>query len=319
MDASASLKVLITGASGQLGSMLVGRFAQHFYTVAAYRRCIPVPARWDTCFADLSRPEEVRHTVRAVRPDIIVNAAAYTAVDHAEMEPAITMAVNGIAPGVLAQEAAKARALLIHFSTDYVFDGSGVQPWSEEDSPSPLNVYGQSKLEGENAIRNAACPHVIIRTSWLYGHSGANCVTKLLEQCQANHAIKMVDDQFGAPTSARFLAELVFLIAVRWSTFGAMPTNFAQTLHATCSGETSRYLFALEVLRQCRAFGRAASSTTVVPIKTREASGVARRPLNSRLAINRLRSMNVVRIPDWRTELRANFPLICKHFNMCAR
>ena len=202
---------------------------------------------------DLRDSTAIRRTVREARPDIIVNAAAYTAVDNAESEPDIAMQVNAIAPGILAEEAKRLGALLVHYSTDYVFDGSKKSPYKEEDAPNPLSVYGRTKLDGEQAIAASKCRHLIFRTSWVYSSRGRNFLLTILKAAREKPELRVVDDQFGAPTSS---------VAIADATARVLQVTGPQGLyHMTAGGRTSWFGFAQAILRN------AAISTPVLPIR----------------------------------------------------
>jgi dTDP-4-dehydrorhamnose reductase len=225
--------------------------------------------------------------VREVKPDLIVNAAAYTAVDKAEEEPALAMQINGIGPGLLAEEAKRCGALLLHYSTDYVFDGSKTTPYREDDRPRPLGVYGRSKLEGETRIRASACRHLIVRTAWVYGNGG-NFVRAILGQAAKGAALRVVKDQLGAPTWARDIAG---------TTVRLLQAGGEGTFHVSAAGLGSWYEVALEVIRLTQ------RNVDVRPITTAEYGARAPRPAYSVLDNAKLRSAGVMPIGDWRARL----------------
>ena len=223
-------RILLTGKNGQVGWELQRTLAPLGEVVVLDRRQL-----------DLSDPDQIRERVREISPDLIVNAAAYTAVDRAEAEPEPAMAVNGTAPGLLAEEAKRIGAAIIHYSTDYVFDGAKTTPYTEEDAPNPLNVYGRTKLAGEQAVQAAGVPHLILRTSWVYGMRGKNFLLTILRLAREREELKIVDDQIGAPTWSRTIAEATAQIL----TSGAWPVSGASGIyHLTASGSTSWYGFA---------------------------------------------------------------------------
>ena len=238
---------------------------------------------------DLCDSNAMRSIIRKTSPDIIVNAAAYTAVDNAESEPDVAMQVNAIAPGVLAAEAKLLGALLVHYSTDYVFDGSKKSPYKEEDAPNPLSVYGRSKLKGEQAIAASKCRHLIFRTSWVYGPRGRNFLLTILKAAREKPRLQVVDDQFGAPTSSLAIAE---------ATARALQVRAAPSLyHMTAGGRTSWFGFAQAILRN------AAISTPVVPIRSDQYPAKATRPRNSVLDNSRLKETFGVSLADWESQL----------------
>ena len=236
-------------------------------------------------------------TVRAVRPDVIVNAAAHTAVDKAESEPALAHRINAEAPGVLAEEAARLGAWFVHYSTDYVFDGSGERPWTEADAPAPLNVYGRTKLAGEQAVRAAGPKHLIFRTSWVYAARGGNFAKTMLRLAQERDRLTVIDDQFGAPTGAELLADVTAhaLIAVQ------RDASLAGLYHLTAAGVTSWHGYARFVTDTARALQpeKAWKTQSVEPVPTSAFPTPARRPLNSRLDCRRVQSAFGLRLPSW--------------------
>lgn len=281
--------VLILGAGGQVGTELQRSFAGTGEVKACGR---------DT--ADLSKPEELRRLIAELRPAIILNAAAYTAVDRAESEPELAMAINGYAPRVLAEEAAKLDALLVHYSTDYVFDGSKKSPWVEDDPTNPLNVYGRTKLAGEEAIREVGGKHLIFRTSWVYGPHGHNFLRTMLRLSDERDLLKIVDDQAGAPTSSAVIADATRAIVDK---VGAMESAFGR-YHMTCAGETTWCGFAKEIFAQYQSRSDA-SVPQVFPIPSSEYPTPAVRPANSVLSNEKLQYTFGVSLPDWRAALTA--------------
>lgn len=246
---------------------------------------------------DLTRPDDLANTIRTLRPDVIVNAAAYTAVDRAESEPELARLINATAPGVLAREAAALGATLIHYSTDYVFNGSGTQPWREDDPTGPLNVYGQTKLEGEDLIRASGCRHLILRTSWVYAARGANFAKTILRLAAERDELRVIADQFGAPTCADLIAD-VTAHALR-----AVLANPALggTYHLAAAGETSWFTYARFVIERARAAGQTikVAPEAITPIPTSAYPTPAMRPLNSRLNGSRLEQAFDLAMPSW--------------------
>ena len=235
-------------------------------------------------------------TVRRVAPDVIVNAAAYTAVDKAESEPELAHTINALAPGVLADEAQKLGAWLVHYSTDYVFDGSGNQPWRESDSTAPLSVYGKTKLEGELAVARCS-QHLIFRTSWVYAARGANFARTMLRLAAEREQLKVINDQIGAPTGAELLAD-VTAHAIR-ETQGE--PGLAGLYHLVAAGETTWYDYACFVIEHARRTGKPVRVTAdaIEAIPTSTYPTPARRPLNSRLDTGKLQSAFGLRLPGW--------------------
>ncbi len=246
---------------------------------------------------DFSQPERLAETVAAVRPDIIVNAAAHTAVDKAESEPDLAHAINATAPAVLARCAAETGAWLVHYSTDYVFDGSGDQPRDEDAPTGPLSVYGQTKLEGEDAIRASGCKHLILRTSWVYAARGGNFAKTMLRLAAEREKLTVIDDQIGAPTGADLLADLT---AQMLRTAMAQPDlDLSGTYHAVAGGQTSWHGYASFVVEQARRLGRELKVQTIDPVPTTAFPTPAQRPLNSRLDTTKLQSTFGLRLPPW--------------------
>ncbi|UUZ66961.1 dTDP-4-dehydrorhamnose reductase [Polaromonas sp. P2-4] len=284
------MKILLFGKNGQVGWELQ-RSLSPLGELIALDRHSP-----DLC-GDLTNLQGLADTVQRVRPDVIVNAAAHTAVDKAESEPELARTLNALAPGVLAQEAAKLGALLVHYSTDYVFDGSGSRPWTEADTPAPLNVYGQTKLEGEQAIQ-AACPHhLIFRTSWVYAAHGGNFAKTMLRLAQECERLTAIDDQFGAPTGADLLAD-VTVHAIRQVL--RRPAD-AGLYHLAAGGETSWHGYAKHVLAQAERTHTAIKmvAKALDPVPTSAFPTPARRPHNSRLDTSKLQATFGLTLPPW--------------------
>ena len=284
------MKILLLGKNGQVGWELQRSLAPLGELIALDRHSP------DLC-GDLAKLQGLADTVRAVRPDVIVNAAAHTAVDKAESEPELARMLNALAPGVLAQEAAKIGALLVHYSTDYVFDGSGTRPWTETDTPAPLSVYGQTKLEGEQAIQ-AACPnHLIFRTSWVYAARGENFAKTMLRLAQERERLTVIDDQFGAPTSADLLADVT---AHALRQLLQRPTD-AGLYHLVAGGETSWHGYADYVIAQSQRTQAAIKivAKEVVPVPTSAFPTPARRPRNSRMDTSKLQTTFGLKLPHW--------------------
>lgn len=292
------MKILLLGKNGQVGWELQRSLAPLGQLIALDRQSA------DLC-GDLSNLAGLAATVQAVRPDVIVNAAAYTAVDKAESEPALANTLNALAPGVLANEAASLGALLVHYSTDYVFDGSGDQPWDETDQPAPLSVYGQSKWAGEQLIAATGPYHLIFRTSWVYAARGGNFAKTMLRLARERAQLTVIEDQWGAPTGAELLADIT-AHAIRQ--VHKRPAD-AGLYHLVASGETHWCSYANHVLdyagRTYYAIKKEASN--LPPLKARYASPIltsayptpARRPLNSRLDTRKLQTTFGLTLPPW--------------------
>jgi dTDP-4-dehydrorhamnose reductase len=255
-------------------------------------------ASTDHC-GDLTRLDGLAQTVRDVRPDVIVNAAAYTAVDKAESDEDTARAVNAAAPGVLAAEAEKLGAWLVHYSTDYVFDGSGNRAWTEANRPSPLSAYGRSKLEGERLIAASCSRHLILRTSWVYGARGGNFIKTMLRLAHERETLTVIDDQHGAPTSAELLAD-VTAMAVR-QLAADRGDERAGVYHLAAEGETTWHGYASHLLDKARQLKPSMEfkAREVTPIATAAFPTAARRPLNSRLDTAKLRAAFGMSLPPW--------------------
>jgi dTDP-4-dehydrorhamnose reductase len=287
--AGRAMKLLLLGKNGQVGWELQRSLAPLGDVVAL---------DFDSTehHADFTHPAALADTVRSVAPDVIVNAAAHTAVDKAESEPALAHTINAEAPRVLAAEARRSGALLVHYSTDYVFDGSGDAPRDEEAPTAPLSVYGRTKLEGEEAIRASGCAHLVLRTSWVYAARGGNFARTMLKLAAERDELKVIDDQVGAPTGADLLADVTAhaIRAVR-----AAPA-LAGTYHCVAAGETNWHAYASLVIDWARARGLPLKAAVVHAVPTSAFPTPARRPLNSRLDTRKLRAAFGLSLPDWR-------------------
>ena len=290
------MKVLLLGANGQLGWELQRGLAPLGEVIALGREGTGAYP------ADLAEPERLRALVDHLTPDVIVNAAAHTAVDKAESEPELARAINATAPGVLARAAATRGAWLLHYSTDYVFDGSGQQPRGEDAPTGPLGVYGQTKLEGEEAIRASGCRHLILRTSWVYAARGGNFAKTMLRLAQERERLTVIDDQIGAPTGADLLADLS-AHALRGAL--ADPAK-GGTYHAVAAGETSWHgyaRFVIDTTRELRP-DLALKVQAIDPVPTSAFPTPARRPHNSRLSTRRLQDTFGLHLPHWQRGVR---------------
>ena len=286
------MKILLFGKNGQVGWELQR-------ALAPLGEVIALDADSAGLSADFSNPESLVATVREVAPHWIVNAAAHTAVDKAEGESDLARAINATAPGVLAREAAAMGAWLMHYSTDYVFDGSGSTARAEDAPTGPLGVYGATKLEGEELIRASGCQHLIFRTSWVYAARGGNFARTMLKLAQERDALKVIDDQIGAPTGADLLADLT-AHAMRSV---ALQPQHGGTYHAVASGHTSWHGYATHVIENARARGvpiRVAREA-IAAVPTSAFPTPARRPANSRLDTQKLRNTFGLRLPDWQS------------------
>ncbi|MGN7742796.1 dTDP-4-dehydrorhamnose reductase [Pseudomonas sp. 22526] len=284
---SGRLKILISGQHGQVSQALQQCLGNQHELI--------VPGRG---LLDLTQPDAIRQQVRNLRPQLIINAAAHTAVDQAESEPELAFAINASAPGVFAEEARELGIPLIHYSTDYVFDGSKQAPYTEDDEPNPLSVYGQSKLAGERAISAAGGAHLILRTSWVYSNTGKNFLLTMQRLLQEKPHLRVVADQIGAPTWASTIAASTAALIERWQ---AGQSEAWGTYHLTAAGETSWFGFAQAIGEHLLAQGKACATLEAIPSSAYPTP--APRPLNSRLDCSRLAREWGVRQPQWRSAL----------------
>lgn len=286
------MKMLLFGKGGQVGWELQRSLAPLGEVIA-----LDTDSQ-DLC-GDFTRLDDIAQTVRAIAPDVIVNAAAYTAVDKAESEPELVRTINALVPGLLARESRELGSWLIHYSTDYVFDGRGSKPWVETDPTGPLSVYGATKLEGEEAIRASGCRHLIFRTSWVYAARGGNFAKTMLRLAQERDRLTVIDDQIGAPTGADLLAD-VTAHAIRAA---LQQPELSGLYHLAAGGETSWHGYARFVLNLARQAGieLKAAAENVIPVPTSAFPLPARRPLNSRLDTSKLQTAFDMHLPLWQT------------------
>ncbi|HEX4880086.1 MAG TPA: dTDP-4-dehydrorhamnose reductase [Limnobacter sp.] len=313
------IRVLVLGAHGQLGHSIV----QH-----------AKPALMDTMDAivaygrdkvDFSQPDSIVNALKDVRPDVVINAAAYTHVEHAEAEPQLANAINGHAVGVLAEQCKKQGAVLVHYSTDYVFDGTSTRPYLETDSPNPLSVYGQSKLQGERFIAEVGGETVIFRTGWVYALRGSNFLKTMLKLAQERDTLTVVNDQTGAPTPANWLAELGLSVAGvvaqhRYKTLGKLAPTFlpdfpkevpsGEIFHASAAGSTTWFEYACKALEQAHALGVIKRMPSIEPVSTASMNFKAQRPAYSVLDNKKLMDTFRVNPPEWTKGIKA-FLLNC--------
>lgn len=283
------MKILLLGKNGQVGWELQRSLAPLGELIALDR------AGKDVLCGDLTDLEGLRRTISIVNPNIIINAAAYTAVDNAENDKVNTNIVNAQAPRVLAEEALNVGAWLVHYSTDYVFDGSGNNAWEEKDESNPLSEYGRSKLAGERAIENSGCKYLIFRTSWVFGSRGKNFAKTILHLANERQTLSVINDQVGAPTSAALLADCTahaLLKAIR-------NPELAGLYHLAASGQTTWYEYAKFVIGQAQIAGKELLVTEIKPIGTLDYPTLAKRPYNSRLSTAKFRDSFDLVLPQW--------------------
>ena len=285
------MKILLLGKNGQVGWELQRSLAPLGALIALDRHGA------GTLCGDIGDLDGLAATVRAVQPQVIVNAAAYTAVDKAEGEPEGAQRLNALAPGVMAREAAACGALLVHYSTDYVFDGSGDRPWREDDATGPLSVYGRTKLEGEQAIVASGCAHLILRTSWVYAARGGNFARTMLRLARQQPRLTVIDDQWGAPTGAELIADVSAHAIVQ---LRARPDK-AGIYHLAAAGETNWFSYAKHVLAQAQSAQAAIEYAVkdILPISSSAYPVAATRPHNSRLDTRKLRTAFDLHLPPW--------------------
>ncbi|NJD34881.1 MAG: dTDP-4-dehydrorhamnose reductase [Betaproteobacteria bacterium] len=279
------MKILLTGCAGQLGRELKRSLA-----------CLGEVVACDRHQLNLADANALRTATRAIAPTVIVNAAAYTAVDKAETEATAADAINAVAPGILAEEARRLNALLIHYSTDYVFDGTKAKPYTEDDSPAPVSAYGRSKIAGEQALGAAGAHHLIFRTSWVYGLHGANFMKTMLRLGRERSELRVVGDQVGAPTWTRHLADVTALLLARKE----LPDGL---YHLAAAGETSWHGYAEAIFDAAQRAGFMEKVPTVHRITSADYPLPAARPANSRLDCSKFRRDFDLTLPDWRIGL----------------
>jgi len=282
------LRILVTGVTGQVGSALISRLSR-FGTV--------IPA--DRTVIDLSAPREIAAQLDALAPDIVINPAAYTAVDKAEDDRDLAFLVNETAPLAIARWTADNDVPFVHFSTDYVFDGTGTTPWKESDSPSPISVYGLSKLAGEVAIQSVGGPHLIVRTSWVYAPSGTNFFRTITRLAREREELRIVADQFGAPTSAATIADAIAAMFGSPRGISDVIARDSGLIHLAASGTTTWYEFAGAIINCLQAKGHPLKVTRIIPLAADDYRAKARRPLNSRLDLTRLSLAFGISTPHW--------------------
>ncbi len=292
------MKIVLLGSNGQVGWELQRALAPLGEVLAL-----------DRDRADLSQPEQVAAMVRAAAPAVVVNAAAYTAVDKAETEAGLAQTINAEAPGAIARACADTGAWLLHYGSDYVFGGGSSRPWREDDATAPLSAYGRSKRDGEVAIRASGCRHLILRTSWVYGARGANFAKTMLRLAAERDRLTVIDDQVGAPTGAELLADLSAQLLPRVHA----QAELGGTYHVAAAGEVSWHGYARHVIALARLLGLAlrVADEAIVPIATRDWPTPATRPLNSRLDTKKLRATFGLHLPPWQHGVERMLREIC--------
>jgi dTDP-4-dehydrorhamnose reductase len=289
-------KILIFGRVGQVGWELRHKLA-----------CLGPITSAGSPDIDFSRPDTIRDAIRAVQPSVIVNAAAYTAVDKAEAAPETAWAINAAGPGIIAEEAQRLGALMIHYSTDYVYDGSKQSPWVETDAPNPLNVYGKSKLAGDQAIAAVGGDYLILRTSWVYGARGGNFLLTMLRLAKERSELRIVDDQTGSPTTSESIAQATAQILAQVTRPGHGLDGRSGVYHLTSSGQTTWFGFAKQFL------SKQPVCPTLTPIPSSEYPVPAKRPVNSVLSCQRLAETFGVRMPSWESSLDLVLEALAEH------
>ncbi len=291
-------RILLIGITGQVGWEL-----QRTLSTLGEVICVGRSVSNAALQLDLAQPDTIRHTLREVKPDLIVNAAAYTAVDKAESEPELAMAINGIAPGLIAEEAKRLGAAIIHYSTDYVFDGTKATPYTEQAQPDPQNTYGKTKLAGELAIQAVDIPYLILRTSWVYGLRGKNFLLTMLKLAAEREEVRVVDDQIGAPTWSRMIAEATAQIlspaTPSWASFIASNRG---VYHLNSRGQTSWYGFAKAIFEHEIKYSTQRMAK-LIAIASEQYPTAAKRPAYSLLDTQKLYNTFGLALPDWQTSL----------------
>jgi dTDP-4-dehydrorhamnose reductase len=297
--------------------LLIGKSGQVAWELQRSLRPLGEVTAFDCPEIDLGRPESLPAIVRQVKPRFIVNAAAYTAVDKAESEQDVANRVNGDSVGVLAREAAAIGAWMVHYSTDYVFDGTGTRPWTEADSTNPVNAYGRSKLLGEQQLAASGCRHLLFRTSWVYAARGHNFVRTILRLAAERDSLRVIADQHGVPTSAELLADVTALALHQVRREGAAGDARAGTYHLVPRGETTWHGIAVAAVEEALAAGAALKCTPdrIAPIPTSEYPLPAVRPSNSLLSVDRVEQAFGIRCPDWRAHLTRTVTELLKGSN----
>ncbi len=290
------MRILLFGRSGQLGSALSRRLAPLGQIIAPDRH------------VDFRNPSAVYHFVADQKPNVIVNAAAWTAVDDAEDNKSAVGLINTEAPAMLARAALECDALMVHYSTDYVFDGSGSRPWRETDTARPCNVYGASKLAADDAIKASGCRHLIFRCSWIYADQGSSFLQTMMQLAKERETLSVVDDQIGSPTHARLIAD-VTVHAMKLAC--SHPGKFDGIYHLAADGEASWFDYACHIFARMKQNGVDLSLRQVIPVSSTSYASRARRPLNSRLCTQKLQDTFQLSLPGWQADVDATVDRIC--------
>jgi dTDP-4-dehydrorhamnose reductase len=284
------MKILLFGKNGQLGWELQRALSPLGELIALQQ------VDYSPFCGDLANLDKLSQTIRSLKPDIVVNAAAYTDVDRAESEPKMARLINAKAPEIMAKEVATLGGCLVHYSSDYVFDGSGNRPWNESDKAIPCNFYGRTKLEGDLAIQASGCQHLILRTSWVYGSYGNNFVKTILQLAREREMLHIVNDQIGAPTGADLLAD-VTAHALRQDSWKPVVSGL---YHVASAGETSWYEYANFIIDSAKELEELLPIRTIIPITSEEYCTATKRPQNSRLATTKLSDSFSLYLPHWK-------------------
>ncbi len=311
------MKIMLFGKTGQVGSVLLPTLASLGHVIApswreaqagAIADARPADNRNDFWKADFRDPLRLYERTLADAPDIIVNAAAYTAVDEAEANEAAATLINAEAPAALARAAAECGALLVHYSTDYVFDGSGSRPWRETDIACPCNVYGRSKLAGEEAIMRSGCRHLIFRSSWIYGCEGDGFLQHMMQLAMQRKTLSVVDDQYGAPTHARLIANVTVRAILQEC---REPGRYGGLYHLAAAGETNWFDYACHIFARMKCNGLELALERVSPIRSKDYGSLAVRPMNSRLCTRKITEVFQLSLPAWQEDVNAAVDLLC--------
>ena len=293
------MQILVTGVSGQVGGALVAGLRDR-EVIAADRSII-----------DLAKPDSIPDALERLNPTIILNSAAYTIVDRAEDQKELAMVTNATAPGVMARWAAGRGVPIIHFSTDYVFDGHGEKPWREEDTTGPLSVYGKTKRDGERAVKASGGSSLIVRTSWVYAANGKNFLRTIARLARESEELRIAADQIGAPTSADLIANaLTNMLTGDLDLFRRRCSQCNGIVHLAATGETSRYGFACAIVEGLRARGIVLGVKRIIPIRTEDYPTPARRPHNSRLDLTKLRHVFAITPAHWQFALEPELDIL---------